>query len=76
MKPNQEDVSPPRDTPLVVREDTLGGGQHQDRAVELEAENAQLRAQIKQLMEAHEFDREVLRAIRGNADLALRREAS
>lgn len=67
-------VSPPRDTPPVVREHTFGGGQQQDRAVELEEELAEARQHIAALLAVHEFDREVLRSIFGNAQMALERD--
>ena len=74
-------VSPPRDTPQVVREHTFGGGQQQDRAVQLEAENLELRAEnralradLDQLLTTQREDRECAQAAMAALTLLLERE--
>ena len=69
-------VSPPRDDPHVVTEHTFGGGQQQNRAVELEAKIARLEAENLELLKTHREDRECAQAAYAALRLLLEREAS
>jgi hypothetical protein len=67
-------VSPPRDDPQVVTEHTFGGGQQQNRAVELETEIIRLRAENQHLLDIHQEDRECAQAAFAALRLLLERE--